>query len=122
MADNVQTTTVGDAEITIVDLYSIPERLDKLISLPPEDQNQSNRSQLDRLELLPVQCVLVRLSGHNVLVDAGIFDAAMDHSGRRDYIPPTGLLERLAEAGVKSGDVEAVVITHAHGDHYNALT
>ena len=122
MANNVHTTTVGDAQITVVDIYTIPERLDKLIILPDADRNETNRARLDRLELLPVQCILIRLAGHTVLVDAGIYDATMDRSGRIGYLPPPSLLDRLAEAGVQPGDVEAVVITHAHGDHFNALT
>jgi glyoxylase-like metal-dependent hydrolase (beta-lactamase superfamily II) len=122
MAENVQTTTVGDAQITIIDVYTIPERIDKLIALPEADRTPSNVARLDHLELLPVQCILIRLAGHTVLVDAGIYDAAMDHSGRTGYVPPTGLIARLAEAGVHPTDVEHVVITHGHGDHYNATT
>ncbi|HEX5414852.1 MAG TPA: MBL fold metallo-hydrolase, partial [Chloroflexota bacterium] len=33
-----------------------------------------------------------------------------------------GVLERLAALGVAPEEIEHVVITHAHGDHYNRLT
>ena len=122
MAENVQTTTVGDALISVIDVYTIPERLDKLIALPEADRTASNIAALDCLELLPVQCVLIRLAGHTVLVDAGVYDPAEDHSGPVGYVPPTGLIACLDEAGVHSSEVEHVVITHGHGDHYNATT
>jgi glyoxylase-like metal-dependent hydrolase (beta-lactamase superfamily II) len=122
MSDNVQTTRVGEAIITVINVYTIPSKLDELIALPEVDRSTSNLALLDRTEDLPVQCILIQLAGATVLVDAGEYDPAEDHSGRVDYTPPAGLLVRLAEAGVRPEDVQHVVITHAHGDHYNATT
>ncbi|HLZ10456.1 MAG TPA: MBL fold metallo-hydrolase, partial [Chloroflexota bacterium] len=122
MPDNVQPITVGSARATIVNVYTIPSKLNELIALPEEDRTPENLLLLNRTEALPVQCILIQMSGTVLLVDAGIYDKTEDRSGRVGYVPPTGLIDRLAEVGVQPSDVDHVVITHAHGDHYNATT
>lgn len=54
-------------------------------------------------------------SGPVTLVDAGIGPA---HSLAADWAPVPGRLpDELAAAGIKAGDVEAIVLTHLHTDH-----
>lgn len=56
---------------------------------------------------------LVRTAGHTVLIDSGYGQPALAMG-----IPGGGgLLERLAEAGVRPAEVTDVVHTHLHGDH-----
>lgn len=116
-----QTFRLGDVTITILDVYGIPETLGKLIPAPAEERTAEDEVALARTEELPVQCILVRAPGGAVLVDAGDYEAEFDGAKRVNFNPPD-LLERLAAIGVAPGDVEHVVITHAHGDHYNRLT
>ena len=116
-----QTFRLGDVTITILDVYGIPETLGKLIPAPAEERTAEDEVALARTEELPVQCILVRAPGGSVLVDAGDYEAEFDGAKRVNFNPPD-LLERLAAVGVAPGDVEHVVITHAHGDHYNRLT
>jgi glyoxylase-like metal-dependent hydrolase (beta-lactamase superfamily II) len=66
--------------------------------------------------------VYVRLPNLAVLVDAGAYEAEHDSSGRAGYAPPPDLLESLARVGARAEEVDHVVITHAHGDHFNFLT
>lgn len=58
---------------------------------------------------LSVSALLVRLPRRVILIDTG-------------YGAPRGiLLESLAKAGVKPGDVTDVLISHGHGDHVGGL-
>ncbi|HEX2037172.1 MAG TPA: MBL fold metallo-hydrolase [Chloroflexota bacterium] len=50
---------------------------------------------------------LVQVAGRTVLVDTGLDDDQ--------------LLAGLAEAGVAPGEVDTVVLTHTHGDHYRSV-
>lgn len=109
---------LGAATVTVIDLYSIPSKLDELIVRPAEAAPLS--APIGNADL-PVQCILVQTPGSTILVDAGAYEAAHDHSDRAGYQPPPDLIARLAEAGVAPEDVDHVAITHLHGDHYNAL-
>ncbi|WP_314174224.1 MBL fold metallo-hydrolase [Streptomyces winkii] len=64
-----------------------------------------------------VQTWVLRSDGRTVLVDTGV-----GNGRERPQIPlfdrlDTGFLDRLAEAGVRPGDVDVVVNTHIHYDH-----
>ena len=116
-----QVIQLGDFSVTILDIYVIPEKLSKLIDAPAEEMSQGDTLALDRVEDLPVQCILVRGPGISVLVDAGDYEASFDAAKRSNYNPPD-LLSRLAQVGARPEDIGHVVVTHGHGDHYNALT
>ena len=64
--------------------------------LPPDDV------------LSPYTCLLVETGRHVVLVDTG----AGNYSATAGALP-----SRLKNAGVRPGDVDTVVLTHAHPDH-----
>ena len=56
-------------------------------------------------------CLLVETGGQKVLFDNGMGTSKL-------YGPNSGqLLDSLREAGVAPGDIDAVVLTHAHSDH-----
>jgi glyoxylase-like metal-dependent hydrolase (beta-lactamase superfamily II) len=58
--------------------------------------------------LSPYTCLLIETGGHVVLVDTGA-GAESPTSG--------AVVARLQMAGIRRGDVETVVLTHAHPDH-----
>jgi len=61
---------------------------------------------------LPYLCLLVETEAGTVLVDTGAGDLA----------PTTGnLVDVLADLAVDPGDVDAVVVSHAHPDHVGGL-
>jgi len=55
---------------------------------------------------------LVRGNGHTTLVDTGNGERT-----RGQHEGAAGLLDRLAELGVAPAEVDAVLLTHFHGDH-----
>jgi glyoxylase-like metal-dependent hydrolase (beta-lactamase superfamily II) len=59
---------------------------------------------------LALTCLLVRVGDRRILIDTGF--------GPRPDRPEVGLLgQSLSDVGVSEGDIDTVVISHAHGDH-----
>src|SRR4051794_24195789 len=72
---------------------------------------------------IPVQSVLIQLPEITVLVDTCLYELPENSPyAIPDYQPPPGLLPRLREIGVPPEQIEHVIITHTHFDHYNGLT
>lgn len=63
---------------------------------------------------LTVNAFVLQHRGRTVLVDAGGGTACGPTTGR--------LAKGLADAGIGAADVDTVLLTHIHGDHYGGLT
>ncbi len=122
MANGVQTTRVGAATIGVIDVYGIPTKIEELVQAPVGERSAQEAALFAQTVSLPVNCIVIRLPRLLVLVDAGTYDAAFDSSDQANRQPPPDLLTRLAEIGVQPAEVGHVVITHTHGDHFNATT
>ncbi len=64
---------------------------------------------------LHVRSTLLRAGGRTVLVDTGVGDAGSP--AMRWFPTPGRLRESLAACGTSPGEVDVVVLTHAHDDH-----
>ena len=61
--------------------------------------------------------IVIKTGGKNYLIDAGNGpDALATTNGSAGY-----LADSLAKAGLKTSDIDVVVISHFHGDHVNGL-
>ncbi len=62
-----------------------------------------------------LNCLVIQTGEHCILVDTGL--------GTVDFGPNAGLLvKNLKAEGIEPGDIDIVVLTHAHGDHVGGNT
>lgn len=104
---------VGDFHITAIsDGYlQAPLGLLSNIDLADATQLQSRAGQRPP-EAIHINCYLLRSARHTVLIDAGA-------GGIRQW--GGLLLHNLALAGVSPGDIDTILLTHAHPDHVGGL-
>src|SRR5690348_5055264 len=122
MPDDVRLLRLGAATVTVFNAGDIFATLDKWIELPEEQRSPSQVALFGPVIAFPMQCVHVKLPGLSLQVDAGRYEAAENALAPPEYRPPPGFLARLPEVGVRPENVDHVVITHLHGDHYGGLT
>ncbi len=122
MSRDVQTLQIGAASVSVINVDHIPATLKEWIDLPESAQTPSIAALFEQSFSVCVQCIYVRLPGLSVLVDAAAAEPKNSVGQAPGYHPPPGLLASLAAQGVRPDDVEHVVITHGHGDHYNGAT
>jgi len=67
---------------------------------------------------VPYNCLLIRSGGRIALVDTGLGAEAARHFGE----PAGHLMDSLAASGITAGQVDLVIISHAHLDHIGGLT
>lgn len=123
MADDGQ-ITIGSVQITgITDAeVDFPVALDQLWPALPAEAWEPYRQRYPQVFGGPnvwhnhFGCYLLRSQGRTILVDTGIGPA--DGPLATMFLKTPGhLLEKLQAQGVRSEDVETVVITHLHPDH-----
>jgi len=73
---------------------------------------------------VPMFSYHISLPGRSILVDAADYDVQeiSETFLVPDYEPPPGHLEQLRTSGIDAGSISDVIITHAHFDHYGALS
>jgi glyoxylase-like metal-dependent hydrolase (beta-lactamase superfamily II) len=71
---------------------------------------------------LGLNCLLLQVSGQNVLVDTGIGSKEVDQDKENLGLVPSRLLKGLKVAGLTPKDISAVVLSHLHFDHSGGCT
>ena len=124
MSDSVRSFSLGEAKIHIINIGNIELPLGPQMNIAEEklssrDDLQSLREQTQ----LPIQMILAQLPEANVLVDAGIYAFEPDSGFLIEgYVPPPSLVEQLLELGIGADQIDHVIITHRHWDHFNGTT
>lgn len=122
MPHHIRQFMVGAIQAHIINIGDVQEDLAQLLGATAEDI-VTNRALFAQPGRLPIQSVHLAAPGASILVDAGAYDYPPDSPLLiPGYTPPPDLFASLAAAGIDAEAITHVVITHAHGDHFNALT
>lgn len=114
---------LGAATITVFNVGESRLSLAETLNVTAADWMPRYADHFAEPARVPILCIHIALPGMIVLVDSGIYDFPEGSQfAFPNYNPPPGLPEQMAEAGFDPAAVEHLVITHAHGDHFNATT
>lgn len=123
MTEYLQTIQLGAAKITVINIGELQFDFAYGLDVPKSEWSLRYTDLFEKPHPLPIQCIHIQLPETSALVDASLYEIAPDSPfAIPNYQPPPGLLARLAEIGVQPEEIEHVIITHAHFDHYNGTT
>ena len=122
MTSHLRSLHVGDTAVTIINIGDVHEDINRWYELSAEERTRY-QALLAQPARLPIQCIHLAAPAVSILVDAGAYDYPPDSPLLiPGYTPPLDLLGGLHQAGIDPVTITHVIITHAHGDHFNALT
>ncbi len=114
---------VGEVTITLHNSGLLIYDMADGLALPQAEWPPDYAEDFARPLQVPMLAVLVQTPQTAVLVDAGSYDLAPDSPMRvPGYTPPPAIHDQVRELGVDPADIEHLLITHLHLDHYNGLT
>lgn len=122
MAEQPRRIQVGEATVTIINVGDLRFSLRDELAVPEEEWRPAHADAFAAPLVFPSQCFHIAASGLSLMVDAGHYNVP-DGSDFAipGYLPPPTLPDQLAQAGIRPEDVQYVIITHAHWDHFNGV-
>lgn len=123
MTTPLQTVQLGAATITVFNVGESRLSLAETLNVTEADWSPRYTNHFAEPARVPILCIHIALPGLTVLVDSGVYDFPEGSQfAFPNYNPPSGLPEQMVAAGFDLAAVDHLVITHAHGDHFNATT
>jgi len=120
LTEYIKTLQLGAARITIINIGELKFDFAYALDVPESEWSPRYASVFEQPMPLPIQCVHIQLPETSALVDASLYNITPDSRfAIPHYQPPPGLLARLAEVGVRAEDINHLIITHPHFDHFN---
>ncbi|MFF2907218.1 MBL fold metallo-hydrolase [Paenibacillus sp. NPDC057934] len=115
---------IGDFEVNVINIGDITLPMGESLSGPKGTSDEIHvRTAIAHEKIVPMQDLLVRMNDMVVLVDAGSYDIGPESIyAIPGYQPPLSLTDQMTQLGVSPGDVDHVIITHRHWDHFNGVT
>lgn len=107
---------LGDFEITALSDGTVPLPVDRMMNnITPEEVRRLLAASFEPLPVeTSINAYLVNTGGKLLLVDVGAGKLFGQHGGH--------LLANLKAAGYAAADIDAVLLTHLHGDHSGGLS
>jgi glyoxylase-like metal-dependent hydrolase (beta-lactamase superfamily II) len=106
---------LGDFEITVLSDGTATRPVDQIMSKPAEIRRILEQTHQDLPMELSINAFLINSGSELVLVDTGAGELFGAHAGGR-------LVANLRAAGYQPEQVDAVLLTHIHGDHSGGLS
>ncbi len=121
---SIRTLSLGEAVVTIFNIGDIYLPLVDHMKLPPGvPAREEDLAEFSNQATLPIHSIHIRLPTTSVMVDAGAYDVGADSEYEIEgYQPPPCLLKQMAAVAIEPKEVDHVVITHRHWDHFNGTT
>ncbi|MEZ4683468.1 MAG: MBL fold metallo-hydrolase [Caldilineaceae bacterium] len=123
MNSPIQQFDLGEALIRVFNVGDTRMNLPEMLNATEADWSPRYRAHFAAPTKAPILCIHITLPTMTVLVDSGLYDFPESSPfALPNYTPPPGLPAQLAAAGLDPAGVDHLIITHAHGDHFNATT
>lgn len=123
MKTPIQQFQFGEAEIRIFNVGETRMDLAQMLNVTEADWSPHYRDIFTEPVRAPILCIHITLPTMTLLVDSGRYDFGPDSPfALPNYTPPPGLPEQLNAVDLELSAIDHLVITHAHGDHFNATT
>lgn len=123
--DDTRTLQVGAVRVIVLNGGNMALRLADEMAVPESQWRPQYADLFERRQTCPGSSVLIQHGDATILVDAGDYRATVTADSPfylPDYTPPPAIPAQLESVGVWPEDVTAVVLTHAHWDHFAGTT
>lgn len=123
MNSPIQQFQLGEALIRVFNVGETRMALAEMLNATEAEWSPRYHEHFAEPVHAPILCVHITMPTMTVLVDSGVYDFPESSPfALPNYTPPPSLPEQLVAAGLALAEVDHLIITHAHGDHFNATT